>query len=157
MIRISPLFLLASCASTLHTPVDLHLDVAAPPDLDGAFVRLCAEGGQAQQYGATGRGTYVLTGVFADTEPRISVDVLDEQELLIGRAGPTTLLQDYQVTDYQADPCAESEECTPCTGCVLQNVPSVSWDDDMPLCQPGQVPEREQSWTIGVRFAEPAP
>lgn len=145
----------AACASTPHTPVDLELDVdAASPD-DAAYVRLCDEGGMAQQYGATRRGTYVLTGVWADDAPRVTVDVLDVDEQLIGRAGPVELVLDYQLTALDTAPCADDPDCAPCTGCILQDIPTVTWDDDLPLCQPGQVPERDASGSVGVRFRDP--
>ncbi len=145
------------CATTPHVPVDLHLDVDAAPLVDAAYVRLCAADGVAAQYGATMRGTYVLTGLFYDVDPVITVDVLDLDEQLIARAGPTQVLSAYQVTALDDAPCADDPSaCAPCTGCVLQNVATVTWDDAMPLCQPGEVPDRDDSAALGVRFRDPA-
>ena len=147
-----PLVLAAAvggCTSTTHTPVDLHLDIDAAPPLDAANVRLCSTNGVAMEYGATMVGTYVLSGLFVDSQPEITVDVLSEDRTLLGRAGPTTLLLDYQPTDYDTNPCGEVPNCAPCTGCVVKQLDGLP----LPLCGPDDAPSAdEQSWNLGVRF-----
>lgn len=139
----------SGCAQTTHTPVDLHLDILAAPPLEAANVRLCSTGGVAMEYGATMVGTYVLSGIFPDSEPEITVDVLADDRSLLGRAGPTTLLLDYQPTDYDTQPCGDAANCAPCTGCVVKQLEGLP----LPLCGPDQAPSAdEESWNVGVRF-----
>ncbi len=121
--------LLVGCARTEHIPVDLQVDVEAALPPEAEVVRFCVTDGIARRFGAAS-GRFALTGLYADEDPEIVVDVVDAAEVVIGRVGPIVVDLPYLVVGY--------ESCEGCSRCEA--------DGDPP-------PEGEPSWTLGLRFS----
>jgi hypothetical protein len=124
-----PALLLVACARQDYVPVDLQVDVEAelPPEAD--VVRFCVTDGVVRRIGAAA-GRFAVTGLFPDRDPEIVVDVIDADEVVLGRVGPLVVDEPYVVADY--------ETCDDCARC------------EAPGTQP---PEGAPSWTLGLRFS----
>lgn len=119
---------LAGCARTEHTPVDLQIDVDTELPSDAETVNLCVAAGPWRQFGAAA-GRYALTGLFVDVVPEVTVDVLDASGVVIGRVGPVVVAAPYLV--------ASLDECAECSVCSSS----------------GEIPaDDEDSLVLGVRF-----
>lgn len=123
------ILVLAGCARTTHTPVDLQLDVAAALPDEAAHVRVCVEGGVARTWGAKD-GMYALTGLVPDAWPVVTVQALDGDLAVLGQAGPVDMDEDYVLTGY-----------APGSG-------------DVCIGGGGAAPEGDDTWVLGVRFWE---
>ena len=126
--RVLLLVALAGCARTEHVPVDLQVDVDAELPPDAEAVRFCVTDGVVRRFGAAS-GRYALTGLFADRDPEIVVDVVGADDEVLGRVGPIVVDEPYVVADYGA-----------CEGCARCEAPGT-----MP-------PEGEPAWVLGLRF-----
>ena len=99
---------LAACARTEHTPVELELDIDAALPAEASTVRICETDGLARSFPARD-GRYALPGVSADA-PELTVDVLDG-DVVFARVGPLLLEEAYVLA-----PLAPCEACEPCLG-----------------------------------------
>lgn len=100
----------------------------APLPAAAEAVRFCVADGVVRRFGAAS-GRYAVTGLFADEDPEIVVDVIDANEDLLGRVGPIVVDEAYVVAGYEA-----------CEGCARCEAPGT-----MPL-------EGEPAWVLGLRF-----
>jgi len=112
--------------------VDLQVDVDAPLPDEAEWVRLCITDGVHEEFGA-GDGRYALPGVEAD--PELTVQVLDEQRLIVGGAGPVLVDEDHHVVPYLELGCDGGHPV--CSACEGEGRPP---------------PEGEPSWVLGLRF-----
>lgn len=123
----------AGCGQTVHTPVDLQLDVDAELPEEAETVTLCVTDGVSEGFGAAD-GSWVLVGLPEMSPVGFTLDVEDESGAVIGRVGPMEINQPWTAGAYDARPCGGV--CQGCTG-------------------GGARPPREQSRTLAVRFVWP--
>ncbi len=89
---------------------DLQLDIGGAPWGTEDRVRICVDGvGNLEE--ALGAGRVAFTGIPVQDEVTVTVDLLDEDEARLGRAGPIVLRETWQRTEWSL--C--EEDCTACT------------------------------------------
>lgn len=135
--QLAALCVLAQGCGAPFTPVDLHVDLDGDQPAEAAFVRLCVAGGAERQYGSSS-GRYVLTGLVAEGPVVLTVDLLDEDEEVIGRFGPEEIREEHHVVppgDCETPVVDDRPPCAvPCTG-----------GPEIPA-------ENEESRVLGARF-----
>lgn len=100
--------LFAACARETYDVADLQVDVTAPLPAAAENLRMCVSEHGDLRVGA-GNGRMAFTGIRADTQVVVTLDVLDEDGALIASMAPASLGPDVRYTTTAlldpAEPC----------------------------------------------------
>lgn len=109
---------------------DLQIDVAAPLPADAENLRMCVSDHGDLTIGA-GNGRMAFTGIRAETEIVVTLDVLDAYGTLVASMAPASLGPDIRYTTAEL------------------------LDPEVPCTATGDIAEAgAETWLLGLRFEE---
>ena len=124
------LVLLLGCARETYNPADLQIDVTAPLPADAENLRMCVSEHGDLTIGA-GNGRMAFTGIRADTDVVVTLDVTDADGVLLASLAPTELGPDTRYT----------------TAALLE--PQAPCEADGEIAEAGA-----DTWLLALRFEE---